>query len=139
MSEIKDNEASKEGPVRAEENIKDRQTLREEGLKQLAAQLAPCGPILEMDPDFIHKVLAIPEKYWWQFSKAQYTASKIEPTVEEIAQILDMAKVVHIMDEPGLMKRPIGVTGPMGPQGFPGSIGPLNLQGATGPVGSQKR
>ena len=76
----------------------------------------------------------------WKLDRALTVAQthKIEFTEQEMAEVLDLARVARIMEE-NEPKRFVGVTGPTGPQGMQGPVGHTGPTGPTGVVGPTQK
>jgi hypothetical protein len=115
-------EALQLGLSRAEEEDQK----KHDGLKQtLVKALSHCSQILDLPPESVVQLLKLDENDIWKLRGALVAAKSLDLANENMADILDLARVARIMeeDEPvPLVTGPTGATGstgPSGPKGLP--------------------
>jgi hypothetical protein len=108
--------------------------------KRLVDALSQCSSMLDFPPEVVGKILEIKPDDAWRMGEIINAANQLRAvndiSLEDIPELLDLARVVRIMEEQDPFRGVRGVTGPQGPQGSPG-ISPSGVSwGVTGPQGA---
>jgi hypothetical protein len=112
------------------------QKLKRDGeVKKLVSTLSHCSNILDLPPETVITLLKMNRSDMWKLASALDIVQdrRLEFSVEEMADILNDAKVARIMEEDEPRQGPVGATGPHGHIGLTGPTGP------TGPSGPNKK
>lgn len=107
------------------------QRAKEQDNKSLISALSHCTAILDLPPEMVLQLLKIKPNDLWKLQNVLSLVkdSALNLSKEDMEGILDMARVVRIMEEEPDPRNSmsVGVTGPVGP------IGSLGATGRTGP------
>lgn len=105
-------------------------------LDQLSIDLSKLCPLLEMPPEAMKKLLSLDRKQleWLKALIIGLQVSPLEIDDSEMAEVLDIAKVRYVMEDPEISLDTTGATGPVGSTGPTGPSGAVGIQGMTGPT-----
>ena len=109
----------------------DAEALRVGTIKKIVGVFSQCNSILDLPAEVVNAILTINRNDFWKLQNVIHLVSnsKLKFSNEDMARVLDDAKVARIMEEEvEPIYGPTGATGPMG-HGITGPVGP------TGPAG----